>query len=294
MRAERRLAAGIIAIALGSTPAMAFEPGQPHVCVPSADGRRFECRDKAALDAPTAPAPAGAPAETSAAVAPPAPADSGAAHTTAATMPSAPERATPGTRALPNYLLQNPARGTPSAANTGASRDAVARPVDPAVEDKRSPINAAPAASRDKAADDRHAPAATSAATGAARVEPVAAPAHAEAPRAAPPATLPAGGAVARSEAFRRLPASRYTVELAKAPGPDAFSALLAALGDVDGTLYIVALRTSGQRTWHLLWSDFASVEAARDARAQLPSNVALTSGWPRRIGPLQAELDTP
>ena len=310
MRVEPGIGGIVVALAvLASASAAAFEPGTRRVCTPSADGQRFECHDKDAGDAPLTPAPVATtppatPAVTSAPNAPATtPLDTAAPRSTPAAPPTPPARTSSGTRALPNYLLQSPARGTPPAepVATEAARDVAAKPA--VREPDAAPVatRSAPAAARtdaDARAADARAPERASATAEPARVEPVAPRQRAEAPvvAAAPPAA-PATSARVNADGaaeFRRLSPSRFTVELAKAQQPGAFSALIAALGDVDGTLYVIGLSAPGQRTWHLLWSDFDTIETARAARAGLPANVAITSGWPRRIGPLQAELDAP
>ncbi|MBN8482657.1 MAG: hypothetical protein J0L88_13825, partial [Xanthomonadales bacterium] len=103
-------------------------------------------------------------------------------------------------------------------------------------------------------------------------------------------ATPPAPRASGPAE-FRRLAALRYTLEIARADRASAFDALLGAVGDVGGTFYVLALRNPTGTSYSLVWNDFSSIEDARAARARLPADVAITSGWPRRIGPLQAEL---
>lgn len=101
-------------------------------------------------------------------------------------------------------------------------------------------------------------------------------------------------GAYTGADGFRRLPPNRYTLEIARAPKQFDLAALIVALAGIDGPLYLVALRTPGGVAYSLLWSDFTTIEAAREARATLPADVAITSGWPRRIGPLQTELVGP
>ena len=94
--------------------------------------------------------------------------------------------------------------------------------------------------------------------------------------------------------AFRRLDSAHYTLEIARARSASELGALVVALDGVGGALYLISLRTPDGVSHSLVWSDFPSIEAARAARGTLPPDVAVTSGWPRRIGPLQAELIDP
>ncbi|WP_440223705.1 hypothetical protein ACQQ2N_00495 [Dokdonella sp. MW10] len=96
---------------------------------------------------------------------------------------------------------------------------------------------------------------------------------------------------VADARAFRALRGDRYTLELAQAPTRAALAPLVDALAATSGTLHLVVLRGPEGPAVHALWSDFPTPEAARAARDVLPPDAAITSGWPRRIGPLQSEL---
>ena len=53
------------------------------------------------------------------------------------------------------------------------------------------------------------------------------------------------------------------------------------------GETYALHLRQNGVDSWLLVWGSFGDVSQARAARAELGG----TPGWPRRIGPLQAEV---
>jgi septal ring-binding cell division protein DamX len=44
-------------------------------------------------------------------------------------------------------------------------------------------------------------------------------------------------------------------------------------------------------RWYSLCWSDFENLDAARAARASLPADAPVASGWPRRISLLQSEI---
>lgn len=295
MRVEARaILAMLAAIGVGTT-AFAFEPGKERVCVASADGTRFECRDKQAGDSATHEATV-APDRTTAEPATPAPTDVPEPEPTRAA--AAPAAASGSTGALPNYLLQDPSSTRPAAASAPepeparpastaapASAPAATRPAAPAAapRDETTVPVAAPAPTPMPAA-----PAVVPASTPA--TEPVPA-ATAAPPRQASPAAMPPAQRAGGHAEFRRLAGTRYTLEVARADRAGAFDALLAALADVDGRFYVVALRNPAGLSYSLLWNDYASIEDARAARARLPGDVAITSGWPRRIGPLQAEL---
>ncbi|MEO8461354.1 MAG: hypothetical protein ABI451_12560 [Dokdonella sp.] len=104
----------------------------------------------------------------------------------------------------------------------------------------------------------------------------------AQAPRT--PATPPLSSAE-----FRALDPGNYTLEIAHAPSRDDLLALAADLS-LEGSVYLLHMR-SGAEPWVLMWSDFSGIASARDARAQLPADARINSGWPRRIGPLQGAL---
>jgi septal ring-binding cell division protein DamX len=87
------------------------------------------------------------------------------------------------------------------------------------------------------------------------------------------------------------LPANHYTVVLASARDPSALAALGSVMESVSGERYLLKLSMPDGDWYSLCWSAFADVDAARSARTQLPDDVAITSGWPRRIGLLQNEI---
>jgi septal ring-binding cell division protein DamX len=66
---------------------------------------------------------------------------------------------------------------------------------------------------------------------------------------------------------------------------------LRAAVHPPHGELYEVRLRRDDGDWWLLLWGSFDSVEAARAARGELPAPAGVSAGWPRRVAPLQAEV---
>ncbi|HET7843909.1 MAG TPA: SPOR domain-containing protein [Xanthomonadales bacterium] len=83
---------------------------------------------------------------------------------------------------------------------------------------------------------------------------------------------------------------THYTLQLARAPSQSGFAALLGTLGLRGEEAYAVPLSGGGATSWMLLWGDFADIDAARAAAAQLAPRV---SAWPRRVAPIQDELRT-
>lgn len=302
MRVEPALLGAVLAAMLAGTTALAFDPGKAQVCVASADGTHFECRDRQAGDTgrrETRPAPPAAVAEPAATQA-----DDAADAVPARTAPVAPAPTSPGgAGTLPNYLLQDPSSAPPATEpEPEPERRPEPAPRAPTAAAEPEPVStesdepdAMPPATAPR--DDSAAPVAPAAATPAPAAATQAPPANPVGAPAATPAAErdttttntvpPAGGALE----FRRLAGSRYTLELARAEHAGAFDALRAALAAVDGRFYVVALRHPGGLSYSLLWNDFASIDDARAARARLPADVAITSGWPRRIAPLKAEL---
>ncbi len=265
MRVEQRAIARMSGCALlvAASLGLAFEPGAERICEPSADRTRFECRAKTGADI--------TPARRTAAQAVAAPVEAPSATVDAPTETVAAESpvSADNARALPSYLR------SPSA-------DRVSEPVPVAAA---PPEPAPPAVPANTLAVPRDEPSA----------RPVAAPA-ASAPMATridTPARMPAidvqSGEDAR--AFALLPASRYTLEIARARGVGELAALAIAFTRVQGRVYFVRMRGADGPSYSILWSDFATIDAAREARATLPADIAVTSGWPRRIGPMQAEL---
>lgn len=266
----------------GAVPlAQAFEPGHERICTPSADGQTFECRDKASGQPESAPRkPAAAPATTAATAMPPPPA--------AAVPPSA---AAPAASQLPNYLLQDP------------SATATAGDVAPATESSSQPTAIEPEAAVHQAAPAAAAIEASPAAAPAAAVEPVqqTSPATTIEPATASPPAEARGAATAPSpaerrevpgaSAFRALPGSHYTLVLASVRDPAALDELIQAFAAQPGQLYLLKLGMPDGDWYSLCWSDFADLDAARAARASLPAEAPIRSGWPRRIDLLQKEL---
>ena len=284
-----------------SASAVAFEPGNERVCKPSADGQTFECRDKVTgeVDAPpeTQETPVAAVASKVSAPVPaaplPAPADD---HDPTA----------PSTRKLPNYLMQRPP-SQPSAPLTTpppAPATVEARKAEPppaaiveAPKPAASPAPAPAAAPPDKPVV-REAPATRAQAPETVSKPAAAAPAPVVTPEAASSAAIPAASTdatasrnLAGAREFGLLPAEHYTLVLASVRNPAALDALALALAELPGALYRLKLAMPDGDWYSLCWSQFADVEAARAARNTLPSDVGITSGWPRKIGLLQKEI---
>ncbi len=291
-----------------SASAVAFEPGNERVCKPSADGQSFECRDKVTgeVDAPpeAQETPAAAVASKVSAPVPaaplPAPADD---HDPTA----------PSTRKLPNYLMQRPPSqpSAPLATPPPAPATVEPRKTEPPpaaiVDAPRPAASPAPAPAAPQPATVplekplvREAPA-TRAPVPESALEP-ASPAPASTPvvtREAPTsaaATAPSPGQTASrnlagAREFGLLPAEHYTLVLASVRNPAALDALALALAELPGALYRLKLAMPDGDWYSLCWSQFADVEAARAARNTLPSDVGITSGWPRKIGLLQKEI---
>ena len=87
------------------------------------------------------------------------------------------------------------------------------------------------------------------------------------------------------------LPGGHFTLVLDSARSSNELNALLAALEDLPGKLYLVALNMPDGRWYSLCWLEFDSLDAARAARAELPADAPIASGWPRRISLLQSEI---
>lgn len=301
----------VAALACVVTLAHAFEPGHDRICTASADGQTFECRDKAtaAIDTPQAkPAEPATVAEKSR-TASAAPKQSPTATTAASSAPK------PAANKLPNYLMQNPSPAQPE-------RDVELRPAvvrQPTSIEPRAGNAQAAAASASTAethalstqpADTR--PALSTEEVAAHPQQAAAAPAPAPHPSAAPiapvrdvPRAMPepepraASPTVLRPEitglpgasAFLALPESHYTLVLASVRDASALDDLIKALEAQAGQLYLLKLRMPDGDWYSLCWSDFADLDGARAARASLPADAPISSGWPRRIGLLQKEI---
>jgi DamX protein len=89
---------------------------------------------------------------------------------------------------------------------------------------------------------------------------------------------------------FLALSSSSYIVELAHSASKPEVDALRASVHPAHGALYELHLQRDGADWWLLVWGTFDSVDAARAARSELPADVPINAGWPRRVAPLQAE----
>lgn len=267
MRVDRRAIAILsgCALVVAASVGLAFEPGAERICEPSADGTRFECRAKNTADVPAVRRSSDQAIDVPAKITPPKPV--APVEPAAADQPASVGNA----RALPNYLR------SPSAIPGSEPMPAAAAPPPPVTR----PVTK-PAATVTTPRDE---PAEMPVAATAAR-----APASAS---ASAPAGMPDIDVQSREDAraFALLPSNRYTIEIARARAANELAALAVALAGVDGRIYLVRLNGADLPSYSMLWSDFATIDAARAARSTLPADVAITSGWPRRIGPLQAEL---
>lgn len=96
--------------------------------------------------------------------------------------------------------------------------------------------------------------------------------------------------ALPAAASFAALPASAWTVQLARAGSSAGFDALLTRLGLAPGDCHVVEVAGDGATTYLLLWSQFPDADAARAAARTLPGG---SGAFVRRIGPLQSELRT-
>ncbi|MEP6882066.1 MAG: hypothetical protein ABI866_08740 [Dokdonella sp.] len=293
--------ASLLLLAMAS---QAFEPGHDKVCTPSADGQTFECRDSSDTSAPVVKQQPAAPVPAAPVSAPAPPALS----------------STPPPSKLPNYLMQSPS-ALPAASASVSTPAETAAPTAPANHDNAiatpsadvdahlassiesnppnvpAPVAATtPSARVSEQAISEPQPKNSRASIAAADVEkPKAEPEHAAAEQAADPpiatqATLHETNLPGARE-FLGLPASHYTLVLASVRNAPALDALILALANQPGQLYLLKLGMPDGMWYSLCWSDFADLDAARAARSSLPGDAAITSGWPRRIGLLQKEL---
>jgi hypothetical protein len=253
-----------------------FAPGVQHVCVPTDDGEGWDCGTEAAppenYQAP------GAERVKEDIVA------GGGLEQSPATEPMISDDETPP----PPVFLADPDRLTPYA-------PIVDEPVvdEPAVAADDAPVanaeSPAPAAPQpvvepavERPVETEVAPAPVSSATTS---EP-APPAIAAAPEAVSPMS-----ALGDAAGFARLPAPAFTLQLAYAPDPSNFAALVAALGLDPAGCYALRVRGTNGAMWLLAHGAFADVAAARTAQSALPAAAGLSAQWPRRIGALQSEI---
>ncbi len=302
MRIDRSLLA--IGMSALMVMAHAFEPGHERICTPSADGHTFECHDKSADSAAESQPNKLEPA----AIAPAPVADPVATRTSAAT--TATPAPKPAASKLPNYLMQNPSAVAPNhdlepatavarqPASTGQAAPAVqtatadvspaaaqAEPIEPADAGHAQGVEEPAVEAAPKPTPTPQATAATSAQAVAGLVQESAPPTPSALASHTASADLP------DASAFRTLPASHYTLVLASVRDPAALEPLISTLDVRPGQLYLLKLGMPDGDWYSLCWSDFADLDAARAARADLPADAPISSGWPRRIGLLQKEL---
>jgi hypothetical protein len=122
-----------------------------------------------------------------------------------------------------------------------------------------------------------------------ARETPAAAPAPVTAAAESRPASM--SRLLLGAAEFRRLADSRYVIDLGSGRSRDAAERSATASAPADGTVYLLALQRDGESWYLAVWGDFGSVDAARNARAELLAGGATGVGWPRRAGPLKQEL---
>lgn len=238
------------------------------ICVPTEDGKGWDCGRGAAAPAPRS-------------------------------LPRQQNRPAPSTP--PPYLI-DPSR-LPTARDTvdapappppapPAPRPEPAAAAEPVAAPEPAPMAApepspAPAPAPDPELAPAPAPAPVSAPEPTPPPEPAAAPRPAAAPASAPvaeaPTASPPGAAPAGAEAFLALPPGHYTIQLAGAADVGSFVQQHAGRA---GESYVVRVHRDGQDWWLLLWRDFPDLASARAAAATLGNGY-----WPRRLAPLQAEV---
>ncbi|MHB8448542.1 MAG: hypothetical protein ACYC9P_11535 [Rudaea sp.] len=241
-----------------------FQPGKKYNCVPSADRKGWDCKVTGNADIPPVPRPAQIPAA-------PAP-----AHEASPAAPAAPPA--PRASALPGYLAapdpgqtMQPMPATP--APKPAPKPRIKGPMLPArapgpKQSVPEPVPPAPAA------------APTPVQTQSVPTLPSAEPAPASVKSVPTP----------HAHDFLALSAASYVIELAHADSKAGLDAARAAAHPAHGKIYELHLLQNGIDAWLLLRGPFDDLESARTARAELAAQGA-NPGWPRRIGPLQAEL---
>lgn len=257
-----------------------FEPGVRHVCVPAGGGDGWDCGTE---DAP--PANYQPPVEESAAEAAPNSEPAAVAQPEPMPEPEPDVEATAESAPAPPPFLADPMRDTPYA---------------PVEESASEPHNAAEAVIAAEAvapeptpeAVPEPAPEPLPEPVPELEPEPVSVPAPEVAAPAAPSAPEMTGAvALGDADAFSRLPASAFTLQLAYAANTAEFPSLVAALGLDPARCYVLRVRGVNGPTWLLAYGDFADANAAKVAQARLPKASGLLAQWPRRIGALQTEI---
>lgn len=304
MRIERALLIGSLLLL---APALAFEPGSAKTCMPSADGTRFECIEKSAETQESREAFETRRRESAQNTSVPAP---DVIQERVSEIEDTSQNAfAQSARTLPDYLRNTPANDDSSIAQPTtlpASRDETlvaqtdtTAPTPDQVPTTAASTNIDPAPEREVVKDP----------SPVLSIEPRVAEIPAEleiAPAREPAASTPTREADEQaadstssaipahrlsSAGFAQLNPARFTLELAKGRDVSALHSLASTLDEISGTLYLLEFSLPDGNWYSLVWSDFATPEAARDARVELPEQFLITSGWPRRIGPLQKEI---
>lgn len=259
-----------------------FQPGKKYNCVPTADRKGWDCQESGVAPKPsptptppppaTTPTPAPATPATSERVEPVAPAPESPPPSNPMPAPSAKPTA------LPSYLRAQPAPMPRPAAPPPAPIAAAPKPepapvaTPPPRETPPAPVVSTPAP-----------PPAPEPATKPTAPTPP--------PVAASPSPTPASGSAHGNRDFLTLPASNYVIELAHGASRGDLAALRGSLRLPRGELYELHLSRDGGDWWVLVWASFDSMSAARAARSELPTDAAISVGWPRQIAPLQNEV---
>lgn len=120
--------------------------------------------------------------------------------------------------------------------------------------------------------------------------EPVAAPDPQPAPAPVAATVIPAGPW--RVDAVMGADINQWTLQLAHGPDVDALVRLAGALGLPADQLFLLPLERDRARWWLLAWGLYETPERARQSVADLPTVEGLRGVWPRRVEPLQNEIE--
>lgn len=235
----------LAACALWLAPAFAAQFPEPHVCVPGADGRSWECGRGADAPAPRPLPTSGRPQP----------------RATAPLLLTDPDKLPQlrpsGPMVAPGAVERIPAPSSPSASRPVDPRPIAAAAAAPAPA-PRAEAGAAPRPDRQSAPTPSATPAPSTARVGSDRSAPTPVPAQGMSGR-------PATGA--------------YTVQLAGARSPEGFLRHLRALGLDPTQAFMVETERAGSRWWVLLYGRFDSRAAAKAALDPLPEGA-----WTRAL----------